>query len=356
MVLPLPWFFEDPDRLVLETERIEALREQPWFDGAEWRIGGDGLLTVEVLLTIQERRYEVELVYPRLFPTSPGSVFPLDREASWSIHQYSGGELCLEWGPDNWHPDVTGADLLESTHRLLVAEGSEGAGGPPVPSRHQTSFGQDLRSTTRRFILDWMSEAELSKLQDGTVTPAEFRIRFGWTPFTILMYLDGIGAKGTEAHWKNPCIPAAVLAEGYSISGSIVATSDPLPTGKSLSADELSAVLEGQGHSPELVGGSGPLCLLWAKVGGDRVLASRTGDSSDPVQLATTVSLEEPDPVERVPPEFSLLREKSVAVIGIGSAGSKIAESFYERECQDRAPPRPDAKRWSAWHSAPWLD
>ena len=35
---------------------------------------------------------------------------------------------------------------------------------------------------------------------------------------------------------------------------------------------------------------------------------------------------------------------------------SRSAETFYERECQDRAPPRLDAKRWSAWHSAPWLE
>ena len=35
---------------------------------------------------------------------------------------------------------------------------------------------------------------------------------------------------------------------------------------------------------------------------------------------------------------------------------SRSAETLYERECQDRAPPRLDAKRWSAWHSAPWLE
>ncbi len=37
--------------------------------------------------------------------------------------------------------------------------------------------------------------------------------------------------------------------------------------------------------------------------------------------------------------------------------GSGIAETFYERECQERAPPRLDAKPCWAWHSAPpWLD
>ena len=32
-------------------------------------------------------------------------------------------------------------------------------------------------------------------------------------------------------------------------------------------------------------------------------------------------------------------------------------ETFYERECQERAPPRLDAKPCWAWHSAtPWLE
>ena len=38
--------------------------------------------------------------------------------------------------------------------------------------------------------------------------------------------------------------------------------------------------------------------------------------------------------------------------------GSKwfYEREFYERECQERAPPRLDAKPYWAWHSAPWLE
>ena len=40
----------------------------------------------------------------------------------------------------------------------------------------------------------------------------------------------------------------------------------------------------------------------------------------------------------------------------MGQAGAELIESFYERECQGQAPPRPDANPFWTWHSAPWLD
>jgi len=37
----------------------------------------------------------------------------------------------------------------------------------------------------------------------------------------------------------------------------------------------------------------------------------------------------------------------------IGLAAQQNGETFYERECQGRAPPRLDAKPFWTWHSAP---
>jgi len=56
-------------------------------------------------------------------------------------------------GPDNWRPEVTGAMLLRSAHRLLAAETAAGATPATVPSRHRTTLGQTLRGTNYRLVV-----------------------------------------------------------------------------------------------------------------------------------------------------------------------------------------------------------
>ena len=83
-------------------------------------------------------------------------MLPLEAEQHWSSHQYGGadGALCLEWGPDNWHPEVTGAQMLESAYRLLYAENPLGAERTEfaltVPSRHRLAIGQEVRGSRFR--------------------------------------------------------------------------------------------------------------------------------------------------------------------------------------------------------------
>ena len=70
-------------------------------------------------------------------------------------HQFGyGGELCLEWGPDNWHDEITGADILRSAHKLLITENPKDEEASPIiaPSRHSLTLGQELRITSCRFL------------------------------------------------------------------------------------------------------------------------------------------------------------------------------------------------------------
>jgi hypothetical protein len=77
-----------------------------------------------------------------------------DSAERWSSHQYgAGGELCLELGPDNWHQDLTGANMIESARRLLEGEASSPDQHGIVPSRHATTLGQDLRSRRLRLLV-----------------------------------------------------------------------------------------------------------------------------------------------------------------------------------------------------------
>jgi sulfur-carrier protein adenylyltransferase/sulfurtransferase len=88
----------------------------------------------------------ISLIYPNHFPLSPPLVLPRGDTTRWSQHQYGpGGEFCLEYGPDNWHQDISGADMIESAHRLLEGEQPEPGVAAEVASRHATTIGQDLR-------------------------------------------------------------------------------------------------------------------------------------------------------------------------------------------------------------------
>lgn len=72
--------------------------------------------------------------YPSVFPDSSPMVFTED-QLQISLHQYGpSGELCLEHRPDNWHPSVTGADMVASCRRLLVEEQPD-TGKPFTPVR-----------------------------------------------------------------------------------------------------------------------------------------------------------------------------------------------------------------------------
>ena len=262
------------------------------------------------------------------YTTSPASVFPLDREARWSVHQYVGGELCLEWGPDNWHQDVTGANLLQSLARLLRAEEDEAQGAPPAPSRHRLSVGQALRTSSGRFVLDWSSQEVLGGLPPGTSAPATFRMRFIPDPTTSLVYLAKMGPVDDGEQWTNGAVPESVLAEGYAIQGFVLTAERLPPVGEPLEAADLRQALETRDLSPDAVDRGEPLGLLWVDPAGECVFGARIGGASDPMRLERTIVVAKPDRSMRLAPEFAALDRRSVAVVGLGSVGSKIAESL----------------------------
>jgi|GEM_PF-4646078 len=71
-----------------------------------------------------------------------------------SEHQYgAGGELCLQWRPDNWESGVTGAMMVESAYALIAAERPPDGRTGAVPSDHQSSLAAELRFETWRLIV-----------------------------------------------------------------------------------------------------------------------------------------------------------------------------------------------------------
>jgi hypothetical protein len=111
------WFLTDPGRLARERAAITALEASAgWLMGSIWS-WNEGLC-VDAVIRAHDYDYDVRLTYPYFFLSVPPIVRPLKAQERWSSHQYGGvnGALCLEWGPDNWHPEVTGAQMLESAY------------------------------------------------------------------------------------------------------------------------------------------------------------------------------------------------------------------------------------------------
>jgi molybdopterin/thiamine biosynthesis adenylyltransferase len=145
---------EQPVRMLAETRVLATLAsEEDWLTNLAWGLTPSGEVRVNFDVTIREKVYEAVLVYPDLFPQTPAYVRPRNIEEVWTTHRYPAtGTLCLEWGPDTWHPDVTGADLVRSTIKLLAFEKLGATLGVDAPSRHELTPGQRLRGKHSRFV------------------------------------------------------------------------------------------------------------------------------------------------------------------------------------------------------------
>ena len=111
------WFLSDLDRFAHERRAITELEagSAGWLTNVVWRLETT-TLAVDADIVVEDRPFPVTLTYPYAFPHCPPSVTPRGVDERWSLHQYGrGGELCLEWGPDNWLPEKTGADMVAST-------------------------------------------------------------------------------------------------------------------------------------------------------------------------------------------------------------------------------------------------
>ena len=147
------WFFEDIQRLDLERTQLEELeRSVQWLKATSWGI--DNGLHIDATIQAHGHDYHVRLIYPNIFPFAPPTVCPQLFEEKWSTHQYPDGTLCLEWGSDNWQPNISGAQVLESAYNLLHTENPLGSQNDIIaPSRHKLSLGQELRSKYSRFYI-----------------------------------------------------------------------------------------------------------------------------------------------------------------------------------------------------------
>lgn len=333
------WGLKHPDRLQHERAQIEELAgEVDWIGATQWRLDDELRLTVNVDIVINDVTYEVLLVYPHLFPDTPAFVRPRLTTATtrWSAHQYgAGGTLCLEWGPDNWRPEVTGALLLRSAHRLLEAEAGAGSTPADVPSRHRETLGQAVRGQVYRLVVtdhlrEWLDRYPLESQASLVTHNMYHRVT------DVFFVSEAKPSTGGSVIFTD--LPAAITTSFplFVMKGTgWVFKSARFTGGEQIeNLESLLAVLHGAGFAgfalPNTEGDTeGRADYIFLLRGSNNVarafsyMASNGGNLKECAILGLTSTIG-----ERIPSGYVELVSKKVGIVGLGSVGSKIAISL----------------------------
>ena len=201
------WFLNDLGRLAIERKALADLQtEADWLIGFDWSLVPE--LRLDAKLRIIDRDFDITLTYPKHFPFAPPIARPKAAEERWSSHQYPDGTLCLEWGPDTWVSNLTGADMLRSAYRLLSTERPETAERTvTASSRHFLTTGQQLRGALGRFCTTHSLRSFCSELPAGTYGLLEFVLRIHRNCSSIIVTKAVVSDGQT---WCDPEVPAGL--------------------------------------------------------------------------------------------------------------------------------------------------
>ena len=320
------WFLKNPVRFHKEREAITALiSEVDWLPLAEWKLNNDTKLCFVADIDVHGHLYPVIMLYPTNYPASPPTVRPRETNQYHSIHQYRSGELCLEWGPDNWHEEITGADVLISTHKLLKIENptEEDSAQIPAPSRHSLTPGQELRFNHLRFIVDTPLISYIQSLPEKISGTIQFRVMLS-RESTVAFIANFSSLNGEQ--WSHPTLPSELEKTTSQIKGYFFKTTLEAEVLKGQPLNLFFDLLEAQKYDvSQLRSSSTSLALIIdASEGLHLFLTSNKKEWNRFVR----VDINRKGENSRFLPEFINLSTKTVGIVGLGSAGSKVAISL----------------------------
>ena len=320
------WFIKDKARFHHEFQEMAALTtEVDWLPVAEWNID-KGKLCLVADIEVHRQLYEVQMIYPANYPASPPTVRPRKNHQHWSSHQFGyGGELCLEWGPDNWRDEITGTDILRSAHKLFTIENPKNEGTLPeiAPSRHSLTLGQELSLTFLRFLVDDDFVRYTQSLPANTWGEAQCLVMCGRASATAI--IQTLTPTNVE-NWCNSILPAELEKTTTQIKFGFFKTTVQADDLKSPDTNQLINLLKAQGYDvSQLRKLSSGLVLLVDSNGFPHLFLVSNQNEWTPF---SRISIHDESENGRLSPEFSNLATKTVGIVGLGSAGSKIALSL----------------------------
>jgi molybdopterin/thiamine biosynthesis adenylyltransferase len=321
---------EQAQRMLEEKAQLDLLSTTAsWLVSHYWTLTDGSVrdVCVDAELNIHGVVRRVRLVYPRLFPETPAFILPQGAEERWSLHQYGRtGALCLEYGPDNWQPVVTGADVLESCARLLLSEAKSGE-EEAVPSRHSLTLGQQLRGTYQRFIKTRGFSDLANSLDTGSIT--KIAVAINLLDLVMVAFCTASGVSNLVEHDELPKALSDPKRYGSWVQSGFLVVDGELRLPGSVTFEELKAALlerllwpfEGPFNGYKFLAVMGANREL-------RVFDIAQPDGKEPKSDEFEVIEGAEDDGSRLPLAYRELSEKTVAIVGLGSVGSKIAVSL----------------------------
>lgn len=319
------WWLEHAQRFLKERRAITSLEQSSeWLREVAWRLERGARFEVDFEVVHGEEVFELTLEYPDLFPMTPPSVIVRSKQRV-SGHQWgTGGELCLEYRPDNWEEHVTGAMMMESAHRLIASE-RPAKGRGIVPSAHNITLGQSLRNANCRFLMRRALRSYLQGKNTGTVYKAVITERRTQKAFVaIVNSLTGLGESDT---WLDVDVPAPKWP--YKSEAWLVHVDDLKAVPIFDTVDAFHAWLVAAGFSDVAAGlrSDETLNAIIVADGSDSRFTWLTTPLKERGLIHYKVINEEAQQRRR-PESHDALKGKKVGLIGCGSLGSKIAVSL----------------------------
>ncbi|MBD9596931.1 ThiF family adenylyltransferase [Ensifer sp. ENS05] len=317
------WWWTDQRRARSEKAAFAALQEEhDWLTGVRFRHLDNLQLCADIEIEHGGGKFPLAVIYPTTFPDTPPIVMP-HGERRLSEHQYGpGGELCLQWRPDNWEPAVTGAMMAESAYDLISGERPPDGRDAVVPSDHRTSLATELRFETWRLMVPEVAWAAL----DGRLAEMMVEISLTVTARQLnrVAHLRAIGAQGSELWTSSQPAPTnAGTRTGY-----LLRTTEDLSVFTLYRGGEFEDLADRVPELAPLLGGPA-LPFIIVQEGNERrtafdIVWSR---NNKPLLIPYRI-IEEGELVRRSASNREVASKNRVAIVGCGSIGSKIAASL----------------------------
>lgn len=312
------WYIENPRRFRSEREQLDDLAESAdWLTPLGWTFDTSLRLMWNADVRVGERVFPLSLQFANHFPYSPPLVMPRGDTTQWSSHQYGpGGELCTEIGPDNWRPEIHGAELVRSAERLLRGEQAPDASVAGVPSRHATTLGQELRAQWHRFVVTQELLAQLRTLPERLILSAT--VTSIYSDETYVQLLTSIDLPD-GSKWSEPSVPKILISESYSQPATVVRWPAAVALPPSRQADEFKTYASANG----------------VEIPQHTYIAMNSATGLHVYRLNTELNRVAPIPIIPLPAEparlaeaYAGLQQRKLGIAGCGSLGSKLAVSL----------------------------